>query len=67
MRQVTTEEYLEALFADAGLVELAHHHDRFDVTWHDSADSLLATARTKSRVGNLYTTMNAPKLRSINS
>lgn len=54
-----TEKYLVHLFHDAGLVELCHMRDRqLNVSHHKDALSLLAEARARHSIGNLFTTLN---------
>lgn len=69
MKPSTPEQYLAALFRDAGLVELRHNPrpNIWTSTWHDNPDSLLEAAIAKSNLGNLYTSLNAPKLRALSN
>jgi hypothetical protein len=63
---ISTRDYLEAAFADAGLVELRHLHERGATSGlFDNVDDLLAAAHERSGYGNLYTSLNAPKLRMV--
>ncbi|MEW8230381.1 MAG: hypothetical protein AB2745_08660 [Candidatus Thiodiazotropha endolucinida] len=64
----TTADYLDWAFRDAGIVELRHHDGRHWVTgWFDRPELLLQEARRRSGVGNLYTSLNAPKPRSVSN
>ncbi len=66
MRAFRTRDYLEALFHDCGIVELRHlGAGKPESGIFDSADALLAAARSLARAGNLYTTLNAPRLRIV--
>jgi hypothetical protein len=59
MSNSATQRYLDHLFRDAGRVELRHHTgSQWLTTWHDEADELLAAARSKAKIGNLYTSLN---------
>lgn len=67
-RLSTTEEYLGWLFLDNGAVELRHHDRKRWVTgWFDDPEAMLRAARARSRVGNLYTSLNAPKPRRVSN
>ena len=51
--------YVEMLFSDSPWVELRHQvGDRWHTTWHNDPNALLAEARKRSEVGNLYTSLN---------
>ncbi|MCG8091587.1 MAG: hypothetical protein JAY62_17760 [Candidatus Thiodiazotropha endolucinida] len=63
MRLTTTSAYLNRLFADSGIVELRHIEDsRITSGLYDNLESLLRDARSLDTHGNLFTTLNAPKL-----
>ncbi len=62
----TTQEYLNWLIRDAGLIELCHMaHGKLDVGWYDNAANLLHDARLMARSGNLFTTINRIDLEAI--
>ena len=62
-------DYLEALIADTGCVELRHSADygRWDSYWFTDPAALAQKAVVLGDAGNLYTSINAPKLRSTYS
>ncbi len=67
MKMSTIEEYLEALFRDSGLVELRHSPkpDCWESYWFDNSNAMLALLPNLIGKGNLYTSLNAPKLRKV--
>ncbi|MEW8179367.1 MAG: hypothetical protein AB2754_19995 [Candidatus Thiodiazotropha endolucinida] len=68
IRLNTTADYLDWAFRDAGIVELRHHDGQRWITgWFDNPDALLQEARRRAKVGNLYTSLNAPKPRYVNN
>jgi hypothetical protein len=63
-RLATTEDYLVPLVRDAGIVELRHEQTgRWTTGWFNDPGALLAAAHSLWSQGNLYTSLNAPKLR----
>jgi hypothetical protein len=61
MMDSSTSEYLSWLFRDNGMVELRHHHgQQWESFWFDDPDALMAEARARQNVGNLYTSLNRP-------
>jgi hypothetical protein len=61
MMASSTSEYLSWLFRDNGMVELRHHHgQQWESFWFDDPDALMAEARARQNVGNLYTSLNRP-------
>lgn len=66
MIPIGTAEYLDAALADAGIVELRHLHGRGATSGlFDNVGDLLTAIRERSGTGNLYTSLNAPKLRVV--
>lgn len=62
----TTEQYIRQLLADNGAVELRHQNDERWITgWFNDPEKLLQEARKRSRRGNLFTSLNAPKPRIV--
>jgi hypothetical protein len=55
-------EYVDALIADAGLVELRHHdRGRWQSLWFADPHALLTAALERAGSGNLYTSLHRPK------
>jgi hypothetical protein len=66
MKLSTTRAYLEWAFRDCGAIELRHQHGgRWLTGWYDNEEALLKEARCRSRSGNLYISLNAPKPRLV--
>lgn len=63
----TINDYLKALFRDSGIVELRHSPSSgcWQSYWFDNAAALLDQLPTLEGKGNIYTSLNAPKLRKI--
>ena len=60
----TRPAYLARLFADNGLVELRHHAaGRWVTGWFDDAARMEREIQQRAHVGDLYTSLNAPKPR----
>ena len=57
-----TEKYVALEMADNGVVELRHQEspERWISGLYDNAEDLLAEARRRCQVGNLFTTLNRP-------
>lgn len=56
-------DYYRRLLADNGRVEVRHHDGRrWQSYWHGDEEGLLGRLRACYRVGDLYTSLNAPKL-----
>jgi len=61
----TRTDYLARLFADNGLVELRHHAaGRWISGWFDDPTRMEREIQHREHVGDLYTSLNAPKPRS---
>ncbi len=67
MKMSTIEEYLEVLFRDSGLVELRHSSKPglWESYWFNNSGDMLTLLPRLKDVGNLYTSLNAPKLRKV--
>ena len=66
--QRPTQEYLNRLFADNGLVELRHQVGRrWQSGLFDNPDRLLETARRLFGAGNLFTSLNPIRPRSVSN
>jgi hypothetical protein len=69
MKPSTIDQYAQSLVNDNGMIELREQGPEQKVwrsSWHDSAQNLQEAASAKSG-HNLYTSLNAPKLRSLSS
>lgn len=56
-------DYLDHAMHDAGRIELRHQHgDRWTSGLFDDADALRMEVRRRADHGNLYTTINAPRI-----
>jgi len=67
MKPITSvREYLDALLADNGIAELRHEVDgRWLTGWFDDAAAMARAAIERQPIGNLYTSLNAPKPRRV--
>ncbi len=64
----TMKDYLDLALRDAGVIELRHHDGQFWRTgWFDNTDALLDAANERAELGNLYTSINAPKPRVVSN
>jgi len=62
MMPSSPREYVDALVADAGVVELRHHdRGRWQSAWFDEPHALLTAALERAGSGNLYTSLHRPK------
>lgn len=68
MNLSTTEEYLTWLLRDNGRAELRHQQGGLWHTgWFTDVDAMLRHARERSDVGNLFTSLNAPRPRPVHN
>lgn len=59
-------DYLDALLADNGIAELRHEVDgRWVTGWFDDAAAMARAAIERQHIGNLYTSLNAPRPRRV--